>query len=188
MKNRTIATETFNSGRRNFFLDFKTARNNTNYIQITRSDEQQDGSYNMRRIVVFQEDFEFLISAFCSLFTTATQIEEKEKSVLDLFHENKQERIYGIKGLPVELRPREKLLLSGGDKMKTAELLAILIGSGTPDNSALDIGDQIFKAGGSDLRCLAAVRHADLSRFKGIGSARSSVVLAAIELGRRIFS
>jgi len=188
MKNRTIATETFNSGRRNFFLDFKMARNNTNYIQITRSDEQRDGTYTRRRIVVFQEDFEFLISAFCSLFTTASQIGEREKSVLDLFHEKKQERNYGIKALPVELRPREKLLLTGGNAMKTAELLAILIGSGTPDNSALDIGNEIFKTRAFDLKGLAGMKHADLSRLKGIGSAKSSVVLAAIELGRRIFS
>lgn len=187
MKNRTIATETFNSGRRNFFLDFKIARNHTNYIQITRSDEQQDGSYSCKRIVVFQEDFEFLIAAFCSLFTTAVQFGEREKSVLELFHEKKQERTYGIKSLPLEIRPREKLLMIGGDAMRTEELLAILIGSGTPDNSALDIGAEIFKESGACLRSFAGMRHADLTRFKGVGSARSSVILAAIELGRRIF-
>ncbi|QIL37806.1 hypothetical protein G7074_00370 [Pedobacter sp. HDW13] len=50
------------------------------------------------------------------------------------------------------------------------------------------IGNEIFKTSGADLKGLAGMKHADLSRFKGIGSARSSVVLAAIELGRRIFT
>ena len=186
MKNNTIATEAFSRGKRNFFLDFKLAKNNDNYIQITKSDEQPDGNVHYRRIVVFQEDFEFLISAFCSLFTTASYIEEREQTVLDLYHEKKKETFNGIKSLPVETRPREKLLLSGAAELDPSELLAILIGSGTPDNSALNLGQQIMKVCKSDIKRLSQISHKNLINLKGIGLARSSVVLAAIELGKRI--
>ncbi|MFI5452247.1 DUF3276 family protein [Pedobacter sp. UC225_61] len=69
MESNILASEQFSTGKRHFFLDFKLAANNTNFIQITRSDEQADGSFRRNHVNVFQEDFPRLIRGFprCSI-------------------------------------------------------------------------------------------------------------------------
>ena len=67
MKNEPIVSESFSNGRRHFFLDFSRASNHSNYIRMTRSDEQADGSYKRSSVVYFEEDFVPLIEGFASL-------------------------------------------------------------------------------------------------------------------------
>lgn len=66
MKKQILATESFSWNKRNYFLDFKVAENDSNYIQITRSEQQQDDSYKRWQVIVFENDFEQFISAFAS--------------------------------------------------------------------------------------------------------------------------
>jgi DNA repair protein RadC len=69
MKNRNIlASESFSCGSRHYFLDFKLARNNCNYISITRSDAQPECSYRRQSIAFFEEHFHVLIGCLSSLF------------------------------------------------------------------------------------------------------------------------
>ena len=69
MKTETIESETFGSAKRQYFLDFNRASNNSNYIKITRSDRQSDNTYKRSSVVVFEDDFTFLIESFSMLFT-----------------------------------------------------------------------------------------------------------------------
>ena len=80
-------------------------------------------------------------------------------------------------------RPREKLERLGPAALGDNELLAIVIGHGRANASALDLANAILAAGG--LRALVRARHGELRRIPGIGAARAAQVLAAIELGRR---
>ncbi len=80
-------------------------------------------------------------------------------------------------------RPREKLERLGADVLGDNELLAIVLGQGRANASALDLANAILAGGG--LRGLIRARHDDLRRVPGIGTARAAQVLAAIELGRR---
>jgi len=93
-----------------------------------------------------------------------------------------------IKNLPLEDRPREKLFLRGVEALTDAELLAILLRTGTARKSALDIGKELTADGGL-YRRLAGVRSLnELTLIKGMGQAKAATVLAALEIGRRIAS
>jgi DNA repair protein RadC len=82
-------------------------------------------------------------------------------------------------------RPREKLLLKGRGALSDAELLAVLIGSGTPRASALDIGRQLLGQVECDLHRLGRMSVADLCKMEGIGQAKALSIVCALELGRR---
>lgn len=82
-------------------------------------------------------------------------------------------------------RPREKLLLKGKMSLSDAELLAILIGSGSRNESAVSLSQRILAAAGNNLSALGKFAINDLTKFKGIGEAKAITIMAAMELGRR---
>jgi DNA repair protein RadC len=84
-----------------------------------------------------------------------------------------------------EDRPREKLLLKGKSALTDAELLAILIGSGTRKLSAVDLAKLILNEAENDLNRLARFSVRDLTKMKGIGDAKAITIVSALELGRR---
>lgn len=91
----------------------------------------------------------------------------------------------GILSWAEEDRPREKLLLKGKSTLSEAELLGILIGSGTRSLSAVDVCRLILQETANDLNQLAKLSVKDLQKFKGIGEAKAISIIAALELGRR---
>ena len=91
----------------------------------------------------------------------------------------------GILSWAEEDRPREKLLLKGKTSLTEAELLGILIGSGTRSLSAVDLCRIILQESANDLNQLAKLSVKDLQQFKGIGEAKAISIVAALELGRR---
>jgi DNA repair protein RadC len=82
-------------------------------------------------------------------------------------------------------RPREKLVLKGRHSLSDAELLAILLGSGTRNESAVDLAKNVLNLAGGNLGELSKLSLTDLVTVKGIGQARAVTILAALELGRR---
>lgn len=90
-----------------------------------------------------------------------------------------------IKDWAEEDRPREKLLQKGKSVLTEAELLGILVHSGTRRLTALDIARMILGSVGNDLHQLSKLNVQELSRFSGIGEARAVTIVAALELGRR---
>jgi DNA repair protein RadC len=89
-----------------------------------------------------------------------------------------------IKDLPTELRPRERLRAHGPAALSPAELLALIIGSGTPGRSALTAGTAVLARFGSLAR-LAGAPLEELAAVPGIGVATAARILAALEVGRR---
>lgn len=84
-----------------------------------------------------------------------------------------------------EDRPREKMMLKGAEALSDAELLAILIGSGNTEESAVALMQRVLAAAGNDLNRLGKWEIRDFARFKGLGPAKSITILAALELGKR---
>ena len=82
-------------------------------------------------------------------------------------------------------RPREKLLLKGKAALSDAELIAILIGSGSRNESAVDLSKRILKSFDNNLNALGKSTIEQLLQFKGIGEAKAIAIQAAMELGRR---
>lgn len=91
----------------------------------------------------------------------------------------------GIKAWAEADRPREKLLLHGRRQLSDAELIAILIGSGSKNETAVDLSKRILNSCQNDLQRLAQLGVKELSKFKGIGEAKAITIVAALELGRR---
>ncbi|MEQ9466282.1 MAG: DNA repair protein RadC [Ekhidna sp.] len=90
-----------------------------------------------------------------------------------------------IKKWAEEDRPREKLLLKGKAALSEAELIAILIGSGNTEQTAVELSQHILSQCGNNLSNLARLSVKDLQKFKGIGEAKAISIVAALELGRR---
>lgn len=82
-------------------------------------------------------------------------------------------------------RPREKLLLKGRQALSDAELLAILIATGSKSESALDLAKKILREATDNLQNLSKFTVAELMKTKGIGQAKAITIVAALELGRR---
>jgi DNA repair protein RadC len=90
-----------------------------------------------------------------------------------------------IKNWAVEDRPREKLLSRGTESLSDAELIAILIGSGTKDVTAVELSRMILHLADNNLHELGKLNISELIKIKGIGKAKALLIMAALELGRR---
>ncbi len=82
-------------------------------------------------------------------------------------------------------KPREKLMLKGKSALSDAELIAILIGSGSRNESAVGLSKRILASVDNNLNALGKLTIQQLMNFKGIGEAKAISILAAMELGRR---
>ncbi len=90
-----------------------------------------------------------------------------------------------IKAWAEEDRPREKLTLKGKNALSDAELVAILIGSGNRNETAVELSKKILASINNDLNKLGKLSITDLTHFSGIGEAKAISIIAALELGRR---
>lgn len=90
-----------------------------------------------------------------------------------------------IKSWQLEDRPREKFLLKGRDALSDAELLAILLASGSADESALDLARRILNDVSNNLLELSKLDINSLKKYKGVGTVKAITLAAALELGRR---
>jgi len=84
-----------------------------------------------------------------------------------------------------EDRPREKMMALGHQALSNAELIAILISSGSRNETAVDLSKRILESVSNDLNQLGRISLSALQRFKGIGEAKAIAIAAAMELGRR---
>jgi DNA repair protein RadC len=82
-------------------------------------------------------------------------------------------------------RPREKMILKGKNALSDAELIAILIGTGSGSKSAVDLGRELLALSNGNLNDFGKLRLAQLCSIKGIGESKAISILAALELGRR---
>ncbi|MEX0290310.1 MAG: DNA repair protein RadC [Flavobacteriaceae bacterium] len=92
---------------------------------------------------------------------------------------------FSIKRWADDDRPREKLMRNNRSVLSDAELIAILIGSGTPKESAVALSKRILASVGNNLNELGKCSVQQLMKFKGIGEAKAVSIVAALEIGRR---
>jgi len=99
--------------------------------------------------------------------------------------ENVNKPSTSIKTWAVDDRPREKLLAKGATALSNSELLAILLNNGSKNKSAVELAREILKLGSDNLNELGKLSLHDFKQVKGIGQAKSIIIAAALELGRR---
>ena len=92
---------------------------------------------------------------------------------------------FPIKNWSEDDRPREKLILKGKSALSDAELIAILIGSGSRNESAVELSRRILSSVDNNLNALGKLSLTQLIAFKGIGEAKAIAIIAAMDLGRR---
>lgn len=90
-----------------------------------------------------------------------------------------------ITQLSVDDRPREKMMMHGVRALSNAELMAILIGSGNTEETAIELSQRILNAADNNLNRLGKYDLKELMSYKGIGEAKAITIIAAMELGRR---
>lgn len=90
-----------------------------------------------------------------------------------------------MKELPEEMRPREKMLKNGAEALTTAELLAVLLRTGTDSMSAVDLATFLLARSGGLLGLTERSAH-ELCEIRGIGPAKAAEIKAAVEIGRRL--
>jgi DNA repair protein RadC len=97
------------------------------------------------------------------------------------------EHLATIKDLPVEERPRERLMHCGPDKLSVVELIAIILRTGSNNRSALALAEELILAF-HDLRGLAKASWEEIAQITGVGQAKAVQLKAAFELGRRVLT
>jgi len=90
-----------------------------------------------------------------------------------------------IKDWALEDRPREKLIKKGVQSLSDAEIIALLIGSGSRNETAVELSKKVLKSVNNNLNELGKLSVDDLIKMKGIGEAKAITILAALELGKR---
>jgi len=96
-----------------------------------------------------------------------------------------QEQKYSIKHWAKDDQPREKLRSKGAQLLTDSELVAILIGKGTPKRNAVDVAKDVLKLGQNNLAELGKLSVAELMKISGVGLTKAIVISAALEIGRR---
>ena len=99
--------------------------------------------------------------------------------------ENVNKPSTSIKNWALDDRPREKLLSKGPAALSNSELIAILLNNGSKNKSAVELAKEILKLGQDNLNELGKLSLKDFKQVKGIGEAKSIIIAAALELGRR---
>ncbi len=99
--------------------------------------------------------------------------------------ENVNKPSTSIKSWANDDRPREKLIAKGAGALSNSELIAILLNNGSKNKSAVDLAKEILRLGHDNLNELGKLSLAEFRKIKGIGAAKSIIIAAALELGRR---
>ena len=90
-----------------------------------------------------------------------------------------------IAEMSIDDRPREKVIQKGFSALTNSELIAILLRTGNPNESVLDLSKRILRAGNDNLNALSQLPLEQLTKIKGIGQAKAITLMAAFELGKR---
>ncbi len=90
-----------------------------------------------------------------------------------------------IKNLAKDDRPREKFLLKGRNSLSDSELLAIIMGSGSKDETAIELARKILSSVNNSWHQLSQLSTKELMKFKGVGTAKAISIIGALEIGRR---
>ena len=93
-----------------------------------------------------------------------------------------------IKDMPANERPQEKLLFSGASSLSNAELLALIIRTGTSDKSSIQLAQEVLAYASENIGSLTRADPKELIRIEGIGEAKACSIVAAMELSRRVMS
>lgn len=106
--------------------------------------------------------------------------------IIDIQRDMEEKKHLTVKEWANEDKPREKMILHGKKELTNAELIAILLRSGVTGKSAVDVAKDILYMAGNRLTTLSRLEYSQLASVKGLGTAKATTLLAALELGWRM--
>jgi DNA repair protein RadC len=106
--------------------------------------------------------------------------------IVDIQQDMEEKKYLTVKDWANEDKPREKMLLRGKKELSNAELIAILLRSGLPGKSAVDVAKEVLNLTANKLTALSQLDYRRLANVKGLGQAKATTLLAALELGWRM--
>lgn len=166
-----------------YFFDVKKAVNDTHFLLITSSEKYDGDKFHRRTIQLWEEDLGYFVEALTMVLGQLAYGELSPPDVkMELLKAPK-----GMKAIPEYDRPREKLHALGAKQLSNAELLAILLGTGSSELSVLDLCKRIMRSVKDEPASLLNKSAEDFCRLPGIGVAKAATLLAALELGRRAY-
>lgn len=179
-----LASETFSHGRKHYFIDIKKAANDRHFLLITSSEQyENEPKFYRQTVQLWEEDLAVFVEAFSMVLSKLAYgqlaLPEGQMKVV------KDEELRGMKAIAECDRPREKLHALGAGTLSNAELLAILLGTGSSELSVLNLCGKIMQSVGDVPSRLLLRTAEDYCRFPGVGAAKAATLLAALELGRR---
>ncbi|MFC0513525.1 UPF0758 domain-containing protein [Mucilaginibacter angelicae] len=178
-----LASETFSHGKKHYFFDIKKAVNNTHFLLITSSEQFGESQYYRRTIQLWEEELGMFVEALSMVLGQLAYGELSPPDVkMELVKDPK-----GMKAIAEYERPREKLHALGAGALSNAELLAILLCTGSSELSVLDLCEKIMRSVRNRPEQLLNRTAKDFCKFPGIGVAKAATLMAALELGRRVF-
>lgn len=182
-----IATESFRSGKDIYFFDYLKAVNGRHYLRIARLENRPDRNSLRSKVVVFEDVIQPMISAFAYLLHVARYADKSEVGVMEICNEAVEQRMLK-EHMDSDMSPRDRLLLLGADSLSEMELLSLMLGFGCADDVGENFAAELMEMIAGDLGRLSAMKQADFCRMSGVGKARSCLILASVELGRRCFT
>ena len=181
-----LDSESFGHGKKRYFIDVKKACNDTHFLLITSSEQFGGDKFHRQTVQLWEEDLAFFVEALSMILRRMTGGESPR-----LFSKPELALVKGATGLMAvgeNAGPREKLHAFGPGKLRNAELLAVLLGTGSVALPVLELCRELMRSVKDDPAALVRLTAADFCSYPGIGMAKAAALLAAIELGRRIFS
>jgi hypothetical protein len=152
-------------------------------LLITSSEKFDTDKFHRRTIQLWEEDLGFFVEALSIVLRQLAHGGlSTPEAKMELVKDPK-----GMKAIAEYDRPREKLHALGAGSLSNAELLAILLRTGSSELSVLDLCKKVMKSVKNDPVSLLNRTAEDFCRFPGIGVAKAALLMAALELGRRAF-
>lgn len=180
-----VDSESFAHGRTHYFIDVKKAANDSYFLLITSSEKYDGDQFRRQTVQLWEEDLAFFVEALSMVLSRMTG--DDGARFFDRPEMKVMEDRCGVLALPEHDRPREKLHALGAGKLSNAELLAILLCTGAQELSVLDLCEEVMKSVKNDPARLLTMTAEDFCKFRGIGVPKAATLLAALELGRRVF-
>lgn len=156
----------------------------SNFVPITSSEQFAGDEKRYRKTIqLWEEDLAMFVEALSMILSQLAYGQLNGQTKMELVEAPK-----GVKALATYDRPREKLHALGAAALADYELLAILLCTGTSELSVLDLCKKIMRSVKHDPKRLLVKSAAELCKFPGIGVAKAATLMAALELGRRVFT
>lgn len=171
---------------RHYFFDLKQGIKGNNFLQISCSEKQRDGSFVRNRIIIFLEHMPDVIEALTSICHHAAYLKlDVPNSRKDDGHGTQTLSLYPSPLPDPSMRPVERMKKSGAGSLADEELISLLFSAGLTDERSLCLARSILKECGG-LKGLGKASARKLKSVAEIGDIRSSAILAAVELAKRL--